>query len=112
MESDCRNCGTHLENAWSFCAHCGARIPGDALIQSEPGKPETKETAVEPAPAAGAFSGLLFGLIAVPLLLIVGIMLCLTGLGAFLGVPMIFAAVLAPLLGPLFGMGAAKGKVL
>jgi hypothetical protein len=37
-------------------------------------------------------------------------MLCLTGIGVFLGVPMIVAGVLAPLLGPLFGLGEHKGK--
>jgi len=37
-------------------------------------------------------------------------MLCLTGLGAILGVPMILAAVFAPLLGPMIGLGALKGK--
>jgi hypothetical protein len=37
-------------------------------------------------------------------------MLCLTGLGAVLGVPMIVAAVFAPLAGPLMGMGEHKGR--
>jgi hypothetical protein len=37
-------------------------------------------------------------------------MLCLTGLGAIAGIPMILAGVLAPLLGPLIGFGALRGK--
>jgi len=37
-------------------------------------------------------------------------MLCLTGLGAFLGVPMIIAAVFAPLAGSMMGMGEHKGR--
>jgi predicted RNA-binding Zn-ribbon protein involved in translation (DUF1610 family) len=41
--------------------------------------------------------------------IIVGTMLCLTGLGAFLGVPMIVAGVLAPLLGPMIMIGEPKG---
>lgn len=60
----------------------------------------------------GAFSGLYFGLIAMPLMLVVGIMLCLTGWGIFLGIPVLVAAIFAPLAGPLFGMGAAKDKIL
>jgi hypothetical protein len=48
-------------------------------------------------------------MIAVPILAIVGAMLCLTGLGALLGVPMILVAVLAPLLGPMIGIGAMHG---
>ena len=57
----------------------------------------------------GAFTGLLFGMLVVPILAIVGAMLCLTGLGAILGVPMIIAAILAPLLGPMIGIGALHG---
>ncbi len=48
-------------------------------------------------------------MITVPILAIVGTMLCLTGLGALLGVPMIIVAVLAPLLGPMIGIGAMHG---
>jgi DNA-directed RNA polymerase subunit RPC12/RpoP len=69
----------------------------------EPEKPEK-------GPAPGAFGGLFYGVIAMPMLIIVGTMLCLTGLGAFLGVPMIIAGVFAPLMGPLVGMSAVKGK--
>jgi DNA-directed RNA polymerase subunit RPC12/RpoP len=58
----------------------------------------------------GAFSGLFFGMIVAPMCIIVGTMLCLTGLGAFLGVPMIIAGVLSPLLGPMIGIGELKGK--
>lgn len=105
MDHLCLHCGEQLGSPWLFCAHCGTPIEQEKAPRAT--KPET-----EPAPVTGALSGLLFGLIAVPLLLIVGVMLCLTGLGAFLGVPMIVAAILAPLAGPLFGMGAARGKVL
>jgi DNA-directed RNA polymerase subunit RPC12/RpoP len=48
-------------------------------------------------------------MLAVPILAIVGTMLCLTGLGAILGVPMIAAAILAPLLGPMIGIGVLHG---
>jgi DNA-directed RNA polymerase subunit RPC12/RpoP len=64
----------------------------------------------EKSPVEGAFSGLLFGTLAVPILVIVGTLLCLTGLGAFVGVPLIVGAVFAPLLGPLIGFGALRGK--
>jgi DNA-directed RNA polymerase subunit RPC12/RpoP len=42
--------------------------------------------------------------------IIVGTMLCLTGLGALLGVPMIIAGILSPLLGPMISIGEPKGK--
>jgi hypothetical protein len=53
---------------------------------------------------------LYFGLIAVPILLIFGGLLCLTGLGAVLGIPLIILAIISPLLGPLIGIGEHKGK--
>jgi hypothetical protein len=39
-------------------------------------------------------------------------MLCLTGLGMVIGIPVIILSILSPLAGPLLGLGAAKDKVL
>jgi hypothetical protein len=52
----------------------------------------------------GLFSGLYLGIIAVPLLLVPGALLCFTGIGAVLGLPMIVAAIVAPLLGTTIGV--------
>jgi ribosomal protein S27AE len=92
-----------LETPWKFCPGCGAASKHEALKATEPAEQEK-------APVQGAFSGLLFGMIIAPMLLIVGTLLCLTGLGAILGIPMILAAVLSPLLGPMIGIGTLKGK--
>lgn len=97
MNAHCK-CGTPLEMSWSFCPACGLAVP--RKTQPPPTPAEHQRSSVP-----GAFGGLLFGVIAAPILLIVGIMLCLTGLGAFLGVPMIIAAIFAPLAGPLLGLG-------
>lgn len=105
MTDLCTHCGERLADPKIFCARCGARAPLPPETQ-----PEKLEG--EPAPAKGAFSGLYFGLIALPILLVFGIMLCLTGWGIVLGLPVIVLALLAPLAGPLFGMGIGKGKVL
>ena len=104
MSTQCSRCGTQIGLNWKFCADCGARL------EHEPEKREHHEsvrTLVQ-----GTFGGLFFGVIATPILIIVGTMLCLTGLGAIAGVPMIIAGVLAPLLGPLIGFGALRGKCL
>lgn len=101
MHSSCAKCGTHLEAKWSFCPHCGAG--------NEPPAPLV-ERIHENAPVSGAFSGMMLGFIAAPVLIIVGVMLCLTGLGAFVGVPMIVAGFFAPLAGPFFGSGSIGGK--
>jgi zinc-ribbon domain len=103
MTELCPKCGAHLSSPWRFCPDCGTAIPSRAQEQAS-------GTEIEKAPVKGAFSGLLFGLIVAPVFIIVGGMLCCTGLGAFLGVPMIVAGILAPILGPMIGIGEPKGK--
>jgi predicted RNA-binding Zn-ribbon protein involved in translation (DUF1610 family) len=108
MEGLCSKCGVTLESPWKFCPYCGAA--GAQAIENHKIQQKAEPAEPEKAPAPGAFAGLLFGMLAVPILVIVGTMLCLTGLGAILGIPMILAAVFAPLMGPMIGLGALKGK--
>lgn len=103
MNTQCSKCGMHLAMPWSFCPHCGSGV------RRETGQ-KLASVAPEHSSASGGFGGLLFGVLVAPVLVIVGTLLCLTGLGAFLGVPMIIAAVVAPLAGPLLGMNAHKGN--
>ena len=103
MNTQCSKCGTQLALAWDFCPHCGQAVTHE-LQQSSPA-PEPEKSSM-----SGAFGGLYFGLIAVPILIILGGLLCLTGLGAILGIPLIIVAILSPLLGPLIGIGEHKGK--
>ncbi len=107
MNAPCTKCGTALESSWSFCPKCGISISHEGL-PSHLGPPHAEPAVHERSSVPGAFGGLLFGVIIAPVLLIFGTLLCLTGLGAFLGVPMIIAAIVAPLAGPLFGMGERK----
>ena len=101
MSDHCQKCGAQLSSPWSFCSTCGTRV-----------QPHTQPSPAEHerAPVKHAFSGLLFGLIVAPMCIIVGGMLCCTGLGAFLGVPVIIAGIFAPLIGPLLGIGEPRGK--
>ncbi len=103
MEAHCSNCKTQLETPWKFCPQCGAASAVEPLK-----KPAPEEH--EKAPVQGAFSGLLLGFVAAPILIIPGVLLCLTGLGAFLGIPTIMAGILAPLLGPMLGLSTLQGK--
>jgi DNA-directed RNA polymerase subunit RPC12/RpoP len=100
MKESCRKCGAHLESPWIYCPLCGAANPHEKAAPAEH----------EPAPMKRAFGGLLFGVIVAPVCIIVGTMLCLTGLGAFLGIPMIIAGALSPLLGPMLGLETHAGK--
>ena len=99
MNPNCSKCGTHLSVPWSFCPHCGAEV-----------KQEAHPSAHEHHPARGAFGGMSLGLIVAPILIIPGVLLCLLGWGIFFGVPMIVMGILAPLVGPVFGMGEHLGK--
>jgi len=104
MSAICLKCETQLENSWKFCPRCGVERVHETpeLAHMHPEH--------EKAPVKGGFSGLFFGVIAAPVLIIVGTMICLTGLGVFLGVPLIVAGVLAPLIGPIMGVNAMQGE--
>lgn len=104
MSDHCQKCGSQISSPWTFCPTCGTKIqPPEKLAPTEIAPSEK-------APVKHAFTGLLFGLIVAPMCLIVGGMLCCTGLGAFLGVPVIIAGILAPLIGPMAGIGEPRGK--
>jgi predicted RNA-binding Zn-ribbon protein involved in translation (DUF1610 family) len=103
MTTQCIKCSAQIEPQWAFCPLCGVANPNAKPLAAEPRKHE-------PSPVRNAFGGLFFGLIVAPVFIIVGGMLCLTGLGAFLGIPLIIAGILAPLLGPILGFNEIKGN--
>ena len=100
MDAHCQKCGLVLAAMWSFCPQCGA------AVEHEKQAPRQHQ----PVSSKGAFSGMYIGLIAAPILIISGVMLCLTGWGIFFGVPFILLGILAPLYGPIVGMGEHRGK--
>lgn len=102
MNTPCPSCSAHLEPAWRFCPACGAAAAAHPA-------PAAHAVDKEKAPLRKAFGGLLWGVIAAPIMIIVGMLLCLTGLGAFLGIPLIIGGALAPLAGPMIGLGELKG---
>jgi predicted RNA-binding Zn-ribbon protein involved in translation (DUF1610 family) len=101
MADQCSKCGIQLDPQWSFCPSCGAARPHAHQEVPEP---------LEHVPARGAFGGLAIGMLVAPILVIAGTMVCLTGWGIFIGIPMILLGVFAPLAGPIFGMGEYIGK--
>lgn len=103
MDELCQKCRAHLTSPWNFCPDCGAAVMHETHTP-------TVETQAEKAPVRNAFSGLAVGVVAAPAMLILGSLLCLTGLGAILGIPLIIGAFIAPLVGPVVGFNAVKGK--
>lgn len=101
MDGPCPKCGAHLTSPWKFCPGCGAAVATE--VPKEP-------HAAEKTPVKEAFSGLFLGAIVGPAMVVTGAMLCLTGLGIFLGVPLIVGGVLAPLVGPIVGMNSLRGN--
>jgi predicted RNA-binding Zn-ribbon protein involved in translation (DUF1610 family) len=108
MTNQCSNCEMRLAQSWTFCPHCGVAIVHETqhheMHNIEP-TPLPQKTSVK-----GGFGGLLVGLVITPVCIIVGTLLCLTGLGALLGVPMIIGGIIAPLAGSIFGLGEHRGK--
>ena len=102
MQVHCLKCGAHIDSPWKFCPACGVAVTHETQIAAQPAEREKP-------PVNAVFGGLLLGSIVTPVLIILGCLLCLTGLGAFLGVPMIIAGVLAPVMGPMVGFGSIKG---
>jgi len=101
MAGRCPKCGANVAASFVFCPGCGTKT--DSLIHHEPPPPEK-------APAKQAFSGLLLGAIVAPGMIVTGVLLCLTGLGAFLGIPLIIGGAIAPLVGPMVGMDSLRGN--
>ena len=100
MDAHCLKCGMALPRTWNFCPQCGSSVEHETHLPQQH----------QPIPSKGAFSGMYIGLIAAPILIISGVMLCLTGWGIFFGVPFILIGILAPLFGPIVGMGEHRGK--
>lgn len=103
MLRQCPKCETHLDPRWDFCPHCAAANPGVVHPAPVPRKHEKY-------PFLNAAGGLYFGIIAAPVCLILGGMLCCTLLGAFAGVPLIVLGILSPLLGTMLGLNEVNGK--
>ena len=102
MNRHCTQCGTDLVEAWSFCPSCGTRLE-EKRVSSKPHWHEF-------APSKGAYGGLVYGVVTAPILILAGVMICLTGWGIFLGIPIVLIGIMAPLAGTLFGIGEHQGK--
>ena len=101
MTAKCAQCGTDVQASWTFCPHCGA-----AAVRM----PEPHAHARERAPLRHGAVGLFFGLVAAPVFIIYGTMICLLGPWMVVGIPMILLGILSPILGPYLALNAVRGK--
>lgn len=101
MTATCSKCGTHLESPWKFCPNCGG-----GAVKVPAARPRDHEK----APARYVFAGLLFGVIAAPVFIIYGTMICLLGPWMVVGIPMIILGILSPILGTYLAINAVRGK--
>jgi len=116
MSGSCTKCGASLEGPWKFCPHCGAVSADSGAVSTDcgaasapvPDQPAGHEQ--ERAPARYVFSGLLFGLITAPVLIIYGSLICLLGPAMVLGIPLIVAGICAPVVGPYLAINAVRGN--
>jgi len=104
MSGACQKCAAHLDGAWKFCPRCGAAN----VHELHPHLHEHVQP--EKAPVKRAFGGLLLGIVAAPVLIIYGTLICLLGPAMVLGIPMIVAGICAPVLAPFIAMNGMKGQ--
>ena len=74
MNTQCLKCHSNLTAAWHFCPICGEKMAPPApepAIHHDP----------EPAPVGESFGGLAVAVVTIPLLVVVGTLLTITGIG-------------------------------
>lgn len=108
MRSQCSHCHSELVEGWHFCPNCGVAPAREDSIEATGQEHSVIVPEPEDAPVSGVFGGLLFGVLAVPVLIVVGALLCFLPLGFIVGIPLLIAAILAPALGLEMGLSSPK----
>jgi DNA-directed RNA polymerase subunit RPC12/RpoP len=103
MNSFCGTCGSALySQAARFCSRCGASSVNHDAASLPP------HTSTNRAPVQGLATGIGAGIVSATVLAGVGALLCVTGIGAIIGLPMILAGFVSLFMGPVIGLGAMK----
>lgn len=69
-----------------------------------------KETETRNAAVRGTVIGLGYGVYVSSCLIALGLLLCVTGIGAIIGIPLIIIALISPIVGGVVGLAARKGE--
>jgi DNA-directed RNA polymerase subunit RPC12/RpoP len=93
----CRECSKEISIEAITCPHCGAPNPhGQSVIEP----PESKGTNTQGETKGEKLAGLVVGTwLGLGCLIPAGVVLCLTGIGALIGIPLIIAGIVAPIVG-------------
>jgi hypothetical protein len=102
----CTRCGSTLSGGVAFCSAC--RHPARDLTRAFAVSSAASNQAAR-AKGLGAFAGWIAGGAVAACLIVVGFLLCLTGVGMILGIPIILAGFVMPFIGPFLGARALKG---
>ena len=99
-------CGATLNGGAAFCSHCGHPAQARTRALAVPSAASSQATR---AKGKGAFAGWIAGGAVGACLIVVGFLLCLTGVGMILGIPIILAGFVMLFIGPFLGARALKG---
>jgi DNA-directed RNA polymerase subunit RPC12/RpoP len=118
----CVKCGTQVPDGGVFCCKCGSpvndQLPEPATSHNEvkqiqaPGEiSETTKTEAKSVKVQGGIFGLISGAVfGIGCLVPVGIVLCITGIGAIIGIPIVIVGLIFPIIQFLNGMATIKGN--
>lgn len=98
----CPMCAEEIQDEAIKCKHCGSDF--SELITPIPKLTDTKSDKV-----VGGIAGVVTGIGCGGMLIVVGILLSLTGIGAIVGIPLAIAGLLMPIIGPAIGLASIAG---
>jgi len=107
----CNKCGSPVNPKSKKCQRCGTAVETDAKSNSITTSGQTADTTqAKSAKVQGVLLGIATASVGLGCLIPLGIVLCFTGIGALVGIPLILLGLFYSVFEPLKGLGALKGE--